>query len=391
MDIHANIENMRYTPTLCKSLKTYEINDFISGKAFGDATFNLSYNENNIGVSWWVSPKRTRSYPYARVYDTMEKQVRVTIIPFVKDEGKDGDRDFVQWDTVSLMSLLGVYVILAYYRDAQKNKRYENKITAQRLDYEYLKTRIDELLHYKSDALHWNLWEMNEHLLKTAQKCKQHYQNISTKTGVLMHSVEGIDRRIDILKKDVELFKATSRNLAISAQHREYQTTQPKEVVIDSKAKITIENYLGGMYYFTIDEAVLANEKLFLVEKKHSSRLLIPSLGDIKDGFVKMMLFTNLSEVRINEIQRKHHSVLGLTSNKLNGYCFNTCNHFSTCPVNKCMMNRFRSILSPKASSNLKEIFTEGLRNNFLVFLMGTNVDYQDFISDSLPRIVTGE
>ena len=34
--------------------------------------FILTINDKNeIAVSWWVSPKRTRSYPYARVYDTL--------------------------------------------------------------------------------------------------------------------------------------------------------------------------------------------------------------------------------------------------------------------------------------------------------------------------------
>ena len=69
--------------------------------------------DNEFAVSWWVSPKRTRSYPYARVYDTLGfSGKKATIIPIIKDEGKDGDRDFLQWDTISLMSLLGVYVIV---------------------------------------------------------------------------------------------------------------------------------------------------------------------------------------------------------------------------------------------------------------------------------------
>ncbi|MCW7071797.1 MAG: hypothetical protein OCU12_05690 [Methanophagales archaeon] len=103
----------------------------------------LTYKNNSFGVSQWVSPKRTRSYPYARVYDTMSKQLRVTIIPVVKDEGFDGDRDFVQWDTVSLMSLLNVFVILGYYQTAEKNPNYENKITNQVLDYKYLREQLD--------------------------------------------------------------------------------------------------------------------------------------------------------------------------------------------------------------------------------------------------------
>ena len=55
-----------------------------------------------FGLSKWVSPKRTRSYPYARVYNTLRCPKRITVIPIVKDEGKNGDRDFIQWDTVSL-------------------------------------------------------------------------------------------------------------------------------------------------------------------------------------------------------------------------------------------------------------------------------------------------
>ena len=47
-------------------------------------------------MSWWVSPKRTRSYPYARVYDSLSFPGRkVTVIPIIKDEGKEGDRVYL--------------------------------------------------------------------------------------------------------------------------------------------------------------------------------------------------------------------------------------------------------------------------------------------------------
>jgi hypothetical protein len=153
LKIDAKIENLKYNPILCQELKTFGIDDFISGTAFHHASFLLSYNNNSFGISHWVSPKRTRTYPYARVYDTMDARTRVTIIPFVKDEGKQGDRDFIQWDTVSLMSLLGVYVILGYYTKAEKNPEYQHKITKQEFDYNYLKQRLDELSQYKLDAL----------------------------------------------------------------------------------------------------------------------------------------------------------------------------------------------------------------------------------------------
>jgi len=125
----------------------------LSGKAFRKPAFALEYKGIVYAVSRWTSPKRTRSFPYARVYDTINCTPRVTVIPFCKDEGRDGDRDFVQWDSVSLMSLLGVYVVLAYYKTARKSPRYKNKITGQELDYDYVLSRFDELRESLRDRL----------------------------------------------------------------------------------------------------------------------------------------------------------------------------------------------------------------------------------------------
>ena len=132
LKIDARIENLKYETSLCQQLKSVDIDEFVSGTAFRNGAFLLSYSNNIFAISHWVSPKRTRTYPYARVYDTMASQRRVTIIPFLKDEGKEGDRDFVQWDSISLMSLLGVYVILGYYRKAKRSPKYEHKITGQK-------------------------------------------------------------------------------------------------------------------------------------------------------------------------------------------------------------------------------------------------------------------
>ncbi len=64
------------------------------------------------------------------------------MIPIVKDEGANGDRDFIQWDTVSLMSLLDVFVIFAYYDKAEKKGQ---KITNQQFDNEYVLSKIREI------------------------------------------------------------------------------------------------------------------------------------------------------------------------------------------------------------------------------------------------------
>lgn len=196
MDVLAEIAGINYIPFLCRELNEYSLEKIASGLP-KKASFILSITENSkIALSWWVSPKRTRSYPYARVYDTLSFQgKRVTVIPIMKDEGKDGDRDYLQWDTVSLMSLLGIYTIISYYCDAERSKRYQNKITNQKYDILHIKKEIQDLLAYQSDALHWNLLQIDK-VAGIGQKSLDCYEIISSKTGVEMHSKESAENRI---------------------------------------------------------------------------------------------------------------------------------------------------------------------------------------------------
>ncbi len=229
MDLLAKIKGIKYKPFLCRELDVFDFNDL--AKALTScASFILNINkENKLAISWWVSAKRTRSYPYARVYDTLGfSGKKITIIPIVKDEGKEGDRDFLQWDTVSLMSLLGVYVIIAYYNEAEPSKRYKNKITNQRFDITYLKEQIKNILSYQSDALHWNLAHI-DNIGKIGQKALESYDRISKKLGISMHSRQSAEKRINELLKGKEKFMNLSRTLSEKAQRRERLTIQPKE------------------------------------------------------------------------------------------------------------------------------------------------------------------
>jgi hypothetical protein len=206
MDVSAKITGIKYSPSLCRDLRVYNISDLDSALSQdGSFLLNVSYKKQ-IALSWWVSAKRTRSYPYARVYDTLSFQgKKVTIIPIVKDEGKDGDRDFLQWDTISLMSLLGVYTMITYYSTAEKSARYEHKITNQRFDITHLTKEINNLLAYQSDALHWNLAQI-EKVGEIAKKALESYERISKELGVEMHSKESAQKRVDELLKGKETF-----------------------------------------------------------------------------------------------------------------------------------------------------------------------------------------
>lgn len=325
IQIKGKIVGIRYQPFLGKDLIEYEVLNL--NKAIeSHSNFLLKIDEKNkVAVSWWVSAKRTRSYPYARVYNTLSYSgKRITIIPFIKDEGKDGDRDFIQWDTISLMSLLGVYVVIAYYVDADKSNLYKNKITNQRFDYKFLIDKIKDIVNYQSDALHWNLEQLNN-VKEVSSLAINHYKIISKKLDVEMHSLNNAEKRIEKLLKSKDAFMNLSRKLAKKAQLRESVTQQPKENLSGCKGTITIKNYLGGYYYFTADEVRVDNNCIRLVEAKHSKSSLLPSEDDIKDGLIKMILFTNLVDLEWKNKSYDSIAVLKLTSgNKVDMNMFNT-------------------------------------------------------------------
>lgn len=316
MDLSAKIKGIKYNPLLCRELEVFDFKNLEKALSFY-ASFILKISkENQVAMSWWVSAKRTRSYPYARVYDTLSfSGKKITIIPVFKDEGKEGDRDFLQWDTISLMSLLGVYVIVAYYKDAERSTRYRHKITNQRFDTGYIKKQIKDILSYQSDALHWNLTHIDK-VGQIGKRALESYAKISQKLKVEMHSRQTAEKRIIELLKGKNEFMKLSRMLAEKAQKRERLTIQPKENLSGTKAIITIQNYLGGYYYFTLDEAKVKGNNVFLIEGKHSKNNFLPSLEDIKDGLVKMILFTNLDDVKVDHKNYKSISVLKLTTEK---------------------------------------------------------------------------
>ncbi len=366
MHVSAKITGITYKPFLCRELKSYDIKNLTD--AFDkDASFILNVDKDaQIAVSWWVSAKRTRSYPYSRVYDTLGFQgKKVTIIPIFKDEGKEGDRDFLQWDTISLMSLLGFYTIISYYNRADKSTRYDHKITNQRFDIKHLQSNFANLLSYQSDALHWNLSQI-ENVGTVGEKALAAYKNISQKLKIDMHSFTTAHSRIQELLKGKENFMNLSRNLAQKAQARERTTVQPKEQLDGTKASLTIKNYLGGYYYFTCDEAKLIKDSICLIEGKHSKGSIIPSTEDIKDGLIKMILFCNLKEVKISDKEYTPIPILKLTSDT--GFSIEN--------------------LSSSKIDLLKLLLKESLVNKFEVLINSKKLhDYQPFKNKTEKRV----
>lgn len=128
-----------------------------------------------------------------------------------------------------------------------------------------------------------------------------------------------------------------------------------------SKAKITITNYLGGQYFLTVDEVLVSRSKVNLIEGKHSKSALLPSKGDIKDGLLKMILYSNLEDVKINGKKMKSEGILSLTSPKIKG-SINSSNTKSE--ISEFFKkNKFTSI----QISMVESIFSEAKKNKFTI------------------------
>ena len=361
LEISGEIENVNYKQFVNDKLRTYQFQNFDINKSPG--AFVLKNENAEIAVNRWISPKRTRSYPYERVYDTLaHKGKKVSIIPVVKDEGLGGERDFLQWDTISLLSLLDVRVILAYYDSAEKKTNRNDQITAQKFDNNYILSRLNEAFEFRGTSREWNERETKQ--LKTVfEKAKLSYQKISKETKTYLHDETALNELINYAETP-EKFIEFSRAKSQKAQNRESETLQPKEALLsDTKGKVTINNALFGKYYFTVDETRIEPDTIYLIEAKHSQRAKFPSPNDIKDGLVKMMLYTNLQNVKIGEKSIDYKVWIRLTSKNLKGSIDSNMNEET---FNKfCGDNLFDS----KQKTFVTKLFQEARENNFTVIL----------------------
>ncbi|MGI8639648.1 MAG: VWA domain-containing protein [Pyrinomonadaceae bacterium] len=360
-EITGEVEKINYKQFVHDNLQTYKFENFDINKSTG--AFLLSNDKEKIAVSRWISPKRTRSYPYERVYDTLAVAgKKATIIPVVKDEGLGGERDFLQWDTISLLSLLDVHVVLAYYNEAAINTKRNDQITAQKFDNNYILARLGDVFNFKGTAREWNEREAKQ--LKTVfEKAKLAYAEISKTTKTYLHDETAL---IELIKftETPQKFIEFSRQKSRQAQSREFVTDQPKEALAtDTKGKVTITNALFGKYFFTVDETRLEPKTVYLIEAKHSQRAKLPGKNDIKDGLIKMMLYTNLQNVKVGAKPLACKVQIRLTSSKLVGSI--------TSEMNDEILTKFCSdnLIDAANREFLKQLFHEARDNKFTIIL----------------------
>lgn len=290
--------NYTYIIDSDKILDELKLSDIASGKVKIKPTFIVKDGDNQAAISFWVSAKRTRSYPYTRIYETLSKKncKKITIFPVVKDEGFDGDRDYIQWDTFSICSYLNVYTIPAYYVKAVKNSGYENKVTSLEFDPKFLVDKIKLILETKLSPSKWNDKERND-IGQLIDLIINGYKKIQKETGVKFHNHDNLKTNLEKMR-DANSFKTNSQEKSSQAQDREKVTTQPKEELFGlPKGKVTLSDSCNGLYSWTVDAYYIHDNDVHLIEMKHSKNG-IPSMADIKDALFKFHFYANIAEIK---------------------------------------------------------------------------------------------
>lgn len=368
------IRDIVYTPVLIPKIVTYDINNFDINqtKPFGIITLNSL--QNNIAFSKWKSPKRTRTYPFARIYNTYHlNSKKVTVIPVIKDEGAgSGNNDRINFITVSWMNLLNVYIVLAWYEQADVVVNSTNKITNQKLNTDYVKQKILEISHYQLTALHWNTTHFEKDFESIYLNAVDSYERIATTKNVKLHSKLKHLEVLDNFKQDgkfaLQKFKDYTLNRSLAAAHRESMTSHKLEYLADGyKGIFFISNYLGGVYHLTADEVYQQNDIFTIQESKNASQGQMPSEDDIKDGLFKLILFSNLESLFLGDKRVKFNTRLKITGS-LKGY-LHLPNDIATVKV-FCQNNNFNI----KRTRLVESLNLETIQNPKLTIIITPNV-----------------
>ena len=291
----------------------------------------LEYSPNQkLAIAKWVSPKRTRSYPFSRLYRIYHFGFkRVAIIPIIKDEGigegrNKSNNDRINFTTLSWMNLMNIYVVLCWYDDAEKMS--PTRITSQVLNEAHVRHQLDRIAAYQFDAHHWNKNHFRDEFVPVLNAAVTSYQRISNDLGVSMHDfndhLKFRDRVVDLDvptndKLSLERFEQHTVPRSRAAAKRETTTVHQDEDLDENSAKavFNIRNNLGGVYPITTDEVFINEEAKTVVirESKNSTRDGLPSEDDIYDGLFKLLLFKHVQSLSKDGVEYTIDPQLRLT------------------------------------------------------------------------------
>ena len=241
--IEGKIGNQSYQFKIDSKLSSM---DFVEAMRKPRKVFKSKFLNKEVAVSVWTTPKRSKTYPLGRVYDTLSYDgIKITIIPVMVDYGKNGERGRIQPNTVDWMTSIGVYMILGVYVDAEKGKvgrlaknagiktkSSEGKpkfAKGQRFDLKYLQKQIEKIIENKPNIKKWN-----ENQLTTIPNLLEngitHYKRLGKKLDVPLSDFSRLEKKVGIWKNDLEQFRADQEDLSKGAQDSETHADHKLEI-----------------------------------------------------------------------------------------------------------------------------------------------------------------
>ena len=307
--IEGKIGNQSYQFKMDSDLQSI---DFVEAMQRSKKVFKSKFlNKETVAISVWTTPKRTKTYPLARVYTTLSYGgTKITIIPVMVDYGKHGERGKIQPNTVDWMTSVGVYLILGVYIDAKKAKvgRLAKNASAktkssegkpkfakgQRFDLKYLQKQIEKIIENKPDIKKWNESQLIT-IPNLLENGINHYKRLGEELDVPLSDFSRLEKNVEIWKNDFDQFLADHEDLSKGAQDSETHTDHKLEDVPGKKGKINIDFGESRKLYLTSDNMKLDKDKCLVtfLEGKNASKKKFPGKEDIKEALFKLMIFKN--------------------------------------------------------------------------------------------------
>ena len=284
-----------------------------------NTSFKSKIGKDIVAISVWTTPKRTKTYPFPRVYSTLGHDgKKITIIPVQASYGKHGDDNKLQPGTISWMTGLGVYVIIGVYTKAKMKPKgapsanaKEDKVSTEgepvftsfEFENDELEDQVKKIVSKCPKIEDWN----QEQLLKIPSLLETAIENnrrLGKELGVPVKSFKFLEKDIRVWKTDMSKFLDDCDNESKGAQDRETSKDQKLEKVPGTKGKINVDMGNSKMIFLTADSiSIDENEKIIeILEGKHASKGKFPGENDVLDALFKLMIFKK-SEIKIDGVK----------------------------------------------------------------------------------------
>ena len=297
-------------------LKELEFNNAMTEN---NTSFKSKIGDDVVAISVWTTPKRTKTYPFPRVYSTLGHHgKKITIIPVQASYGKHGDDNKLQPGTISWMSGLGVYVIVGVYTKAKmrpKGKAAANAskgkastqgepvFTSFEFENDELLEQVKEIVSNCPKVEDWNQKQLVRipSLLKTAI---ENNRRLGKELGVLVRSFKSLEKKLEVWDTDMPKFLLDSDKESEKAQHREFSSDQKLENVPGKKGKFNVDMGNSKTIFLTADSVSIdkKNKIIEILEGKHTTKGKFPDENDVLDALFKLMIFKK-SDITIDGIK----------------------------------------------------------------------------------------